>query len=72
MATTHTHAHEHDDNKDKDIPMEPMPTLSKLGDDESATGDEPASAGVSKVEAFNRVLYQSGMLLLPDPGDMTD
>ncbi|WVW80526.1 hypothetical protein I302_102511 [Kwoniella bestiolae CBS 10118] len=47
------------DAEDKTYQDQPM--LPTLPDDEKADMDpQPAAAGVSKVEAFNRVLYQSG------------
>lgn len=46
-------------NTDKAIPMTAMPTLDKV-DGEEAEQKSEIAAGVSKVEAFNRVLYQSG------------
>jgi hypothetical protein len=49
----------HGDEADKAIPMTAMPTLDKFTGDQEQPRSEVV-AGVSKVEAFNKVLYQSG------------
>lgn len=47
----------------KDAEAIPMATLNRDDGSETSSGEDARAAGVSKVEAFNKVLYQSGTSL---------